>query len=157
MTCDFSGLYHSSQFVIVSQSERNLLPLDIQERIRPCSTLLDPPISPQAVQWQSSFAYVFAHEEHININEARAALSVLQKRLQSPASFSSRYVHFLDSLVVTAALAKGRSSSRALNRVLRRICAYCIASGQVGLWLWVCSGLNPADIPSRLKLLANIS
>ena len=55
----------------------------------------------------------------------------------------------LDSKVAANAIAKGRSSSRRLNRQLRRLLAVVLASDQYPLVLWTISKWNFADKPSR--------
>ena len=62
-----------------------------------------------------------------------------------------------DSRVVVGACCKGRSSSRRLNFVLRRIAGVC---GRAGLTLdvvWVPTWANPADAPSRGKVIKKLS
>ena len=55
----------------------------------------------------------------------------------------------VDSRVVLGAVTKGRSSSRKLNHVLRKLAYECLASSLTVDLLWVPSWANPADAPSR--------
>eukprot|EP00969_Alexandrium_andersonii_P248133 10966049-Alexandrium_andersonii.AAC.1 len=54
-----------------------------------------------------------------------------------------------DSLTVALASAKGRSSSKGLASVLRRIAALALASGSSLHFRWLPSEANAADGPSR--------
>ena len=60
-----------------------------------------------------------------------------------------RLFHVVDSMVTSSVLAKGRSSSRVLNRILRRICALVLAADLYVLPLWTISGWNFSDSGSR--------
>ena len=62
---------------------------------------------------------------------------------------SCRILHVLDSRVVSCVLAKGRSSSCKLNRVLRRVSALMLASDVYVFPLWTVSGWNFADFGTR--------
>jgi hypothetical protein len=87
--------------------------------------------------------------EHITLLEARAALSGLKWLARQPRHHHSRVPFFIDSQACLGAFAKGRSSSRKLNRLLRRSAAYIFAAHLRVSWLWVPTDFNPADAPSR--------
>ena len=55
----------------------------------------------------------------------------------------------LDSQVICAVIAKGRSSSRRLQRSLKVLNALCLAGGLVLAIAYGDTGNNPSDIPSR--------
>ena len=55
----------------------------------------------------------------------------------------------LDSRVVIGAVAKGRSSSTRLNRVIKQIAALCFVGGLVLHLVFIPTEHNPADHPSR--------
>ena len=61
-----------------------------------------------------------------------------------------RFAHLMDSQVCLAVVTKGRSSSRRLNRVLRKVAALLVATGSYAIVGYVSTGVNPADGPSRL-------
>ena len=61
-----------------------------------------------------------------------------------------RLSHIVDSRVVSCVLAKGRSSSKLLNRLLRRICSILVAADLYLLPLWIISQWKFGDIPSRV-------
>ena len=55
----------------------------------------------------------------------------------------------LDSQVICAVIAKGRSSSRRLQRSLKVLNALCLAGGLVLAIAYGDTGNNPSDISSR--------
>ena len=87
---------------------------------------------------------------HINNLELQAVLLALDWRLRS-GSRPKRFLHLIDSQVALATLAKGRTSSRRLLPVTRKIAARVLAGGLVPLYSFVRSALNPADEPSPAK------
>ena len=90
---------------------------------------------------------------HINELEARGLLLALRWLLYSGVisvlSCSTIRV-FCDSTVVVGAVKKGRSSSFALLRILRRITAHLLLLGLRLDVSWVPTADNPADEPSRV-------
>ena len=58
--------------------------------------------------------------------------------------------HIFDSRVCSCVIAKGRSSSKVLNRPLRRYCALALASDSYILPLWTISSWNFSDPGSRI-------
>ena len=84
---------------------------------------------------------------HINVGELKAALEAeRQEGRRYPDSF---YVHLQDSQVSLACLLKGRSSSRALNRELKRSIPDHITTGVRPFYGYVRSKRNPSDDPTR--------
>ena len=69
--------------------------------------------------------------------------------LRSPVRFGHRLVVLLDSRVVVGAVGKGRSGSVPLNRLLRRLGALTFAGGLALFVVFIPTGHNPADYPSR--------
>ena len=102
--------------------------------------------------WRDVQSYAFKGGEHINILEARAYLNYLRRRNKRPDRHRKRFLHVLDSQVVTAVVVKGRSSAQKLNNVLRRIAGQVLASRSVPFYAWVRSEDNPADAPSRKRV-----
>jgi len=88
---------------------------------------------------------------HINVQELEAILSALKWRTRSRAGPGRRSVHFVDSQVCMAVLAKGRSSSAQLRQVLVKINALILAANLAPALLYVKSADNPADAPSRWR------
>ena len=102
-----------------------------------------------ALGWQPTFAYQPA-AAHINIQELRAVRTLVRRQARASKG-PSRQLVGIDSNVVIGALAKGRSSSRRLNRVLRSFVAeQLFAEVYIGA-LGVPSKQNPADSPSRRR------
>ncbi len=60
-----------------------------------------------------------------------------------------RFLHVTDSQVVLAVMAKGRSSSKQLNWLLRRVAALNLVADVTPSYVFVSSADNPADAPSR--------
>ena len=102
-----------------------------------------------ALGWDPCYAYRPA-PAHINVQELRA-VRTLVRRLARAARTPIRQVVGIDSAVVCGALAKGRASSRDLNRHLRSFVAeQLFADVYLGV-LGVPSKRNPADAPSRRR------
>ena len=102
--------------------------------------------------WKEAFGTPWQRDEHINVLEVRGCLLDLQRRARSAKNIGTRYLCLLDSYVGLGVLAKKRSSSRQLNRVLRRFDALELASGMRPYFAYVRSAKNPADRPSRRPL-----
>ena len=99
-----------------------------------------------SLPWHTGDDWHWRSSAHINILEAASILRLL-KRLA--ASAPSRVVVLVDSSVAFHACAKGRSPSRGLTPVLRKIGAVCLASGLFPSYHFVPTRLNPGDCPTR--------
>ena len=86
---------------------------------------------------------------HINVLEAEAFLMWMKWFLRSAKRHSSRTVCLVDSKVVLFAVSKGRSSSPALLRVLRRIGALTLAGNLHVRLVYIPTEYNPSDGASR--------
>lgn len=86
---------------------------------------------------------------HINIGELRAALAA--EKEEGRRKHDSFYVHLQDSQVSLAALLKGRSSSAAVNRELKKSIPEHFGSGIRPFYAYVRSKRNPSDDPTRAK------
>ena len=106
-------------------------------------------INPRRWRWVTGASYPWRRREHINVLELRTVLQALEWRSRASQFHSCRVLHLSDSQVCLGVLTKGRSSSRKLNRILRRICSLCLALNAFPIWAWIASRLNPADAPSR--------
>ena len=107
------------------------------------------PYPAPAWQWQAVQAYRWDQSQHINVLELSAVLNFLRLAAREWEWSSLRLFHIVDSRVCSCVIAKGRSSSRLLNRILRRISALCLACDLYILPVWTLSAWNFADIPSR--------
>ena len=99
-------------------------------------------------KWEIALAYKMVGE-HINVLELRAYLAAVKWRLRKGDDVGRIFLHMMDSQVCIAAAAKGRSSSRALNRVLHRLNCLLLANGSFALLAYLHTKDNPADRPSR--------
>src|SRR6185437_10690759 len=90
------------------------------------------------------------HDEHINSLEMRAVLLAVRWILSHDSTTSIRSFLLVDSSVVYYVLRKGRSSSRPLLSVFRRLSAFLLAADVYLIPCWVPSERNPADNASRL-------
>ena len=114
----------------------------------PIPRTLDPRL--EDAKWATIAAAPWRWEEHINVLEARALTTAVRWSLSFPSSFGGRLLTFCDSLVVTYAARKGRSSSYPLLRVLRKLTALQLASGLSIFVNYIPTEVNPADEPSRV-------
>ena len=96
--------------------------------------------------WVSTESCTFAHKQHINILETRMIYRELVDIVHS-CHRPQRCVLVVDSRAAAGAWAKGRSSSRQLNRLLRRSLGWTIAGRKSIHVIWVRSEANPADHP----------
>ena len=97
--------------------------------------------------WAEEKVWDWRRKSHINVLEGHGALAVLsQASLQCQ---DSRFNCLLDSRVAKGALAKGRSSSAALQFVCRRAMALQVAFGLFPGWGFAPARLNVADDPTR--------
>ena len=98
--------------------------------------------------WKVKHDWAFQKESHINLLELRVVLKLVRSLVLEKAKV--RVVSFIDSNVCRCALGKGRSSSRAISSVLRRINTLLICGG---IWIvtpYMPTRLNAADDPTRL-------
>jgi len=87
---------------------------------------------------------------HINVLELTAVELAVRWVCSHSAAGPSQLQLLTDSSVACGALRKGRSSSRPVLRLLRRVASILLASGLTLHVAWVPTSLNPADGPSRL-------
>lgn len=85
--------------------------------------------------WHIAHAYRFEREEHINVLELRAILHCLEWRARRSGFGDCRCLHLSDSQVALSVCVKGRSSSRQLNRVLRKLPPWKWPVGSFQCWL----------------------
>eukprot|EP00438_Fugacium_kawagutii_P014155 Skav213268 [mRNA] locus=scaffold2944:31681:35312:+ [translate_table: standard] len=80
-------------------------------------------------KWHVATSYPFRVSEHINSLELRALVHGLEWRCRRAHFGDCRALHLTDSQVALAVAVKGRSSSRLLNRLLKRYAALQVAAG----------------------------
>ena len=107
-------------------------------------------VDPGLWRWRTSMAYCWKRSgSHINELESQAILMELRARSRKVANFSTVYLHLVDPQVALSIFTKNRTSSRLLQRVIRRANALCLAAHIYQVLVYVRSELNPADAPSR--------
>ena len=99
--------------------------------------------------WKGTFKCRWKRGDHINSLEMRGILLALKHRAQRLKESSVRFTHLTDSYVSMSIISKGRTSSRLLLPVLRKISAWILACNFHMLLLHVESTENPADAASR--------
>jgi hypothetical protein len=119
-----------------------------------CGTILEgarQPIPYPAIGWSWTCvqSYAWQQTQHINVLELAAFFNYLKRLSSDSTEHSARFFHILDSRVSSCVLAKGRSSSKLLNRCLRRVAGYLLASDLYVLPLWTISAWNFSDAASR--------
>ena len=95
-------------------------------------------------------AYPWTTQQHINVLEFISVLNYIRKLAGSTRVFGRRLIHILDSRVTAGVLARGRSSSRRLNRPCRRLTAYVLGMDVYLMPLWTISQWMAADTGSRM-------
>ena len=122
---------------------------DVSEGRRPRMSRVTKEVIVRA-QWETVISCGFwFQEDRIVLLEAHAVLMALRWLAVNPENFGKRIIFLVDSMALLGALAKGRSSTRRLNRLCRRVAALLLATRIRPVWVWVESALNPADAPSR--------
>ena len=112
--------------------------------------------NPHLWRWRAQMSWTWRRADaHINELEAIAVLVQLKARARSIGGFNTVFLHLVDSQVALGVFMKRRSSSRLLQRVLRRANAICLACNLLPIFIYVRSELNPSDAPSRGKVQAN--
>ena len=106
-------------------------------------------------RWKTTMAHKWATTQHINILEFIAVLNYVRKKSCSTSAHGVRFLHVLDSRVAAGVLARGRSSSKRLNRPCRRLTAYILGMDTYLLPLWTISAWMPADAASRVFVIGN--
>ena len=100
-----------------------------------------------SASWECSSVWIFRVTSHINIMELSAVVRLVAGCVKKGKSL--RLVILVDSNVLKCASAKGRSSSRALSRILSRLAALCVVGGLCVSLSFIPTRLNPADDPTR--------
>ena len=97
--------------------------------------------------WTVYKSWKFKKSSHINLLEISCVLGLVEDLLRQRRSI--RVVSLIDSYVSRGAIGKGRSASRAISSLLRRI-GSCLVAGGIYLTTPFCpTRLNIADDPTR--------
>ena len=100
-------------------------------------------------EWKCSIRHKWRWPDHITLQEGRAHLLQVEWLARQAPRHRCRQPFLIDNQALVGALAKGRSSSRRLNRICRKTAALYIYSSIRPLVIWVPTHLQPADGPSR--------
>jgi hypothetical protein len=106
----------------------------------------------ECIPWGVSRSYNHEHSAHINIQEVREVGAEVEE-LSELNLLGERAANLVDSRVALGAWAKGRSSSKYLNRPLRASVGAQVVSNKSVQNLWGASERNPSDDPSRFHPL----
>jgi hypothetical protein len=102
------------------------------------------------MSWKTVFGYNLKNNEHINFHEHHAVCIALLAEMRRRGG-DVRNLIGCDSDCICAIFAKGRSSSRRLNKRHRRVCMHLLfACVYVGM-LRTPTSQNTADAPSRRR------
>ena len=102
----------------------------------------------EALPWKVIRAYRFKRPNHINVLESHAHMTLMRV-----APMDCRLVVCQDSMVTLGANAKGRSSSLALNNIMRRSLAYQLAKNLYPVGVHCPTWALRADDPSRSRVI----
>ena len=100
-------------------------------------------------QWSKLFSYRWGRKEHINALEFRAIIHALEWRVRHLHECAIRVFHFSDSYIAMSIISKGRTSSKMLQPLLRRLAALLMAHDIYLVITHVESTENPTDADSR--------
>ena len=85
---------------------------------------------------------------NIVLEELAAQCWSIEERLKRPNDFGTRILQGCDSASGTGALLKGRSPSRAVNRMCQKFAALCLGGNLTAFISWLPTAVNPSDEPS---------
>ena len=97
--------------------------------------------------WELEDCWAFRRPHHINILELSAVVRLASKLVKD--KVAGRLIVFVDSNVVRCAGNKGRSSSKALLVLLKKLGALSVCGGLYINLVFSPTRLNPADDPTR--------
>lgn len=102
-------------------------------------------------QWETicSWGWRSRSTERINKLEIRALYTGLKWRIARQKVTGSKIHHLIDSMVSLQILNKGRTSSRRLRNITRKISALLVSARLFLILSYVATDKNPADRPSR--------
>ena len=109
------------------------------------------------LEWKEALSHTWKQQVrgcHINVLELETLVLAIHHMAKSSRTRGRRVLVFVDSTVTLGAIAKGRSSSRRLNRPGRRAAADLLTSQNDPLLQWVPTAYQPSDATSRHLLRA---
>ncbi|CAK0818612.1 unnamed protein product, partial [Prorocentrum cordatum] len=99
--------------------------------------------------WKEVARWRWEEKEHINLLEMRTSVAAARHSARSRASWGRRHLRITDSMVCLGGFSKGRSASRPILILCRRMAALDLGRGMREYWRWVPSDRNHSDGPSR--------
>ena len=105
----------------------------------------------RADRWKAVTWGRWQYGDHITIGESRTVVKLLERLASWPSVHGCAIFSIQDNQPTACAMAKGRSPSFALNRVLRQRAALCLSSGLKLYLPWAESAKQPADELSRIQ------
>lgn len=103
------------------------------------------------VKWSDIQSGRWRYADHITLGEARTVVRLCQLLAREPTARRHVIFSLQDNQPCAGSMTKGRSPSAALNYLLRKKAALCIASLLRLLLPWVESAKQPADLLSRIQ------
>lgn len=101
-------------------------------------------------KWESVFHTKWKQTSHINVLEIEAILLAIKHQILRRKAHDLRIFQLSDSYVAISVLAKGRSSSLQLQRVIKKVAAHLLGHNLFLILAHVDSSDNPTDTASRL-------
>lgn len=99
--------------------------------------------------WAPVFSLHVQDERHINLDECKALRFGVIRDAECKNRRRRRKIYLVDSGVAVGAFAKGRSSSKKINREIRRLLPYLLGGRLYMQLIWIPSHANPSDPLSR--------
>ncbi len=99
--------------------------------------------------WKILFSSKRKFSDHINSLEMRMILQAAHWRCRGTEHFNTRWLHLADSMVCNYILSKGRTSSKLLQPLVRKLAAVQLTLNALELHGHVDSAENPTDAASR--------
>ncbi|CAK0805124.1 unnamed protein product [Prorocentrum cordatum] len=100
-------------------------------------------------RWKEVVRWRWEEKEHINLLEMRTGVAAARHSARTRASWGKRHLRITDSMVCLGGFSKGRSASRPILILCRRMAALDLGCGMREYWRWVPSDRNHSDGPSR--------
>ncbi|CAK0874453.1 unnamed protein product [Prorocentrum cordatum] len=100
-------------------------------------------------RWKEVARWRWEEKEHINLLEMRTGVAAARHSARTRASWGKRHLRITDSMVCLGGFSKGRSASRPILILCRRMAALDLGRGMREYWRWVPSDRNHSDGPSR--------
>ncbi|CAK0850701.1 unnamed protein product [Prorocentrum cordatum] len=99
--------------------------------------------------WKEVVRWRWEEKEHTNLLEMRTGVAAARHSARSRASWGRKHLRITDSMVCLGGFRKGRSASRPILILCRRMAALDLGCGMREYWRWVPSDRNHSDGPSR--------